>query len=275
MDEMTRLFPDRREQVSSKLGQCQRVLVRMLKVFDFLSKRHGFDYWLEGGTLLGAVRHRGMIPWDGDIDIGILRKDFDRFLDRAAPELPPDIFLQTPWTDPHYPPLSCAGRSALYKLRDRYSSYTDFTRQHPEAHYHRGLQLDLFVLDSFEPLPLAWLKNRVARLRAEFAVLKSRGSRPKGWELLYHGDYWSRGMVYPLVYLEFEGARLPCPRGYHAYLKHYFRDYMTPPPAEQRIPHEGAAEACLACDHPASLVWGSGSLQGAGTATPGVSEDGQ
>lgn len=62
--------------------------LEVLKVIDEICKRHNINYFATFGTLLGAVRHQGFIPWDDDIDIGMLRKDFVRFQHYAKTELP-------------------------------------------------------------------------------------------------------------------------------------------------------------------------------------------
>ena len=59
----------------SDLRRIQLRVLEILKIIDSICKKHDILYWLEGGALLGAVRHGGFIPWDDDIDIQILRKD--------------------------------------------------------------------------------------------------------------------------------------------------------------------------------------------------------
>jgi len=63
------LFPDCREQGETRLRQCQLVMLRMLKILDYLCTKYEIDYFLTNGTLLGAIRHKGFIPWDDDTDI--------------------------------------------------------------------------------------------------------------------------------------------------------------------------------------------------------------
>ncbi len=92
------LFPDEREKGETRLRQCQLVMLRMLKIFDYLCNKHEIQYFLVGGSLLGAVRHKGFIPWDDDFDLGMTRENYEKFLDMAVPELPKDIFFQTPET---------------------------------------------------------------------------------------------------------------------------------------------------------------------------------
>ncbi len=73
------LFPDERESGETRLRQCQLVMLRMLKIFDHLCTRHNIEYFLTGGSLLGAVRHQGFIPWDDDLDVGMTRNNYEKF----------------------------------------------------------------------------------------------------------------------------------------------------------------------------------------------------
>jgi len=118
MADFDTLFPDMRENEQTLTKQCQAVMLRMLKIIDYLCAKHNVQYFLIGGSLLGAIRHKGFIPWDDDLDIGMTRDNYDRFVELAVPDLPRDIFFQTHITDPSYP--GCDYVEA--RLRDKYSS---------------------------------------------------------------------------------------------------------------------------------------------------------
>ena len=72
----------------SDLRRMQHRMTEMLRVIDAICRRHGLRYWLCSGTLLGAVRHEGYIPWDDDLDIEMMRPDYDRLM-RSSPENSP------------------------------------------------------------------------------------------------------------------------------------------------------------------------------------------
>lgn len=80
---------------SQGLTKLQQTELDMFKVVRELCERHGLSYYALGGTLLGAVRHKGFIPWDDDIDIAMPRPDYEKFLSIAPQELPEQLKLQT------------------------------------------------------------------------------------------------------------------------------------------------------------------------------------
>ncbi len=71
----------------NELKSLQAIELDILKQIDSLCNEHGLKYFLVGGSLLGAARHKGFIPWDDDIDIGMLREDYDKFISIAEKEL--------------------------------------------------------------------------------------------------------------------------------------------------------------------------------------------
>lgn len=152
--------PDIRLKGSTTLRQAQLALTRMLRVFDLIARKNNMPYWIRAGTLLGAIRHNGFVPWDDKIDIAIPMMyyvDFFRILNR---DLPGDMFFQTSVTDAYYDDLpsnktALSGKIiALYrhvgglrpKVRDRSSCYK-FCFQ-SGCKRHDGLQLDIFVSDA-------------------------------------------------------------------------------------------------------------------------------
>lgn len=88
----TNLF-ERPSKNFSMLRKIQLSQLRMLRYLDHICREHQLTYWLDGGTLLGAVRHKGFIPWDDDIDIAMPRKDYLKFIEIAKSSLPKDLLF--------------------------------------------------------------------------------------------------------------------------------------------------------------------------------------
>lgn len=86
-----------------KMTKLQKIELEILKKIDEVCKKHNIKYWIDSGTLLGAVRHKGFIPWDDDIDIAMLREDYEKFLKVAQKDFGNEYFLQTKNTDKKYP----------------------------------------------------------------------------------------------------------------------------------------------------------------------------
>ncbi|MDO4614324.1 MAG: LicD family protein [Lachnospiraceae bacterium] len=84
---------------TNKLSTVQQQVLNILEVCVEIMERHHIHYFMQGGTMLGAVRHGGYIPWDDDVDLGLPRKDYDRFLAIVEKELPPEMKLRTYWDE--------------------------------------------------------------------------------------------------------------------------------------------------------------------------------
>ena len=81
------------------IRDVQMIQLEILLEFDRICRKNNIKYQLFAGTLLGAVRHKGFIPWDDDIDVCLLRDDYEKFLDVCLRDLDPGFFLQTYETD--------------------------------------------------------------------------------------------------------------------------------------------------------------------------------
>ena len=103
-----------------QLRACQLKQLSILEEIDRICQKHQIGYWLDGGTLLGAVRHGGFIPWDDDIDIAMRQADLDRFIAIAPSELREGLFLQTPQNEPQ-------SKEPIVKVRDLNSFYVEGT----------------------------------------------------------------------------------------------------------------------------------------------------
>lgn len=119
----------------NSLQKCQfEILKQTAEILD----KNNFNYCLIGGTLLGAVRHRGFIPWDDDIDIGMPRGDYEKFAKIANNILPKDLFFQNKDTDKNYP-------YNFAKIRKNKTKFIQKSLANIDMHH--GVFIDIFPID--------------------------------------------------------------------------------------------------------------------------------
>ena len=124
----------------SELRRAQLRMLEMLQFIDQVCRDHQIVYWLDSGTLLGAARHKGFIPWDDDVDICMPRADMKKFRKLMLENNPSHEFVvQCKASDPHY-------FGAWITLRDLKSEYLQQNPIHNIRKY-RGLQIDIFPLE--------------------------------------------------------------------------------------------------------------------------------
>lgn len=167
------------------LHQLHRVQLEMLLEFDRVCRQLGVAYQLGAGSLLGAVRHGGFIPWDDDIDVVMLRADYQRFLRQAPPLLDARFFVQTWRSDPGF-------TSFFAKLRRHDSVYHEAFRQ--KARHHHGIYIDIFPFDPVWPERRWWrgLLGVVQRLRRVLDRLQHLANHPSGGRLAPWRPAWQR-----------------------------------------------------------------------------------
>lgn len=140
-----KFYMDRRCEGDTVLRQCQLVELHLLHVLDEICKKFDLTYFLSGGTLLGAMRHDGFIPWDDDIDVAMPMRDFKRFLKVARSVLPEDVSLQAPGDEPR-------SGYKFAKLRDRYSFFFEPHARVPSAS-DSGIFIDIFPYEDSPRIP--------------------------------------------------------------------------------------------------------------------------
>lgn len=241
----------------------QQALCTLLREFDRVCRELEIPYVLFAGTLLGAVRHQGFIPWDDDLDVILLREDYDRFLREAESLLDTDTFYLQKEFSPHWPVF-------FSKLRlNQTACLEKFHPRDPEI--HQGIYMDIFPCDnarkSAPGIVLQFLASKVVIAKAldvrgydtdsrikkgfmavcrllpmePFLRLAKSGDRDSG---LVHSFFSaaSKGTknVFPRTLFEqrtegiFEGASYPIPAGFSEMLETIYGDYLRLPPPEQR-----------------------------------------
>lgn len=247
--------------------ELKRIQLEILDVVADFCDAHGIGYWIDSGTLLGAVRHKGYIPWDDDIDVGMLRPEYERFSELFNQEQGRYRFCCID-KDPDF----------LYpygKVLD-----TDTVLYEPDRKGNKlSINIDIFPYDYVPDGEEAermydrrdrcryWHsirtnKNRPAgrwyRRWAVYGLRFAMGLIPKNYFVKalsknaqthkevqpYVGNFtgWIRTLcktevLASFVELEFEGKRYKAPVGYDSWLRHFYGDYMQLPPEEKRCSH--------------------------------------
>ncbi len=254
------------------LHLLHELLFKCLLEFDRICKKHDIKYFLGGGTLLGAVRHQGMIPWDDDMDVMMLRDDYNKFLSVINDELDSSMFFQSCETDPEY-------HSVFTKIRLNGTKFvTRFSCRFPEM--HQGIFIDIFVHDhtsnnklgqklhvfktlfvrsmvfhKWEGTPMHFYGRlkMVCRLATKYIrktpmkklekyqdkVIQKYNKKNTKYlydgtgEHLRHGAFPAEWLE-DVEYLKFNGHDFPVPKNYKSYLKYSYGDYNRWIPASLR-----------------------------------------
>lgn len=123
----------------STLKEHQTVLFELLNEFDRVCKKHNIKYMLFAGSMLGAVRHQGFIPWDDDLDVALLREDYDKLMKVDKSEWNSDFYFQGEYSD-HWP---------LHFSKLRKNNTTCLEKYHPkDNNSHQGIYIDVFPIDN-------------------------------------------------------------------------------------------------------------------------------
>lgn len=144
------------ESQAIQVKYLQEDAMAICKEIDRICRKHKIGYFICGGTMLGLVRHGGFIPWDDDMDVGMLRADYDRFMEVAADELAPEYFLQTRESDPNIPYL-------FSKVRLKNSEY--ITKYNELRDFNKGICVDVFPFDRV-PLEYGTFDEHYKKARA-------------------------------------------------------------------------------------------------------------
>ena len=213
---------DNRFEVSSEfttsewknVREGQKMMTEMFREFDSICRSNNLKYWAMGGTLLGAVRHNGWIPWDGDIDVGMEEEDLNKFHEFASKQLSSKYFTVNSRFGPDLE-MHPGADFGIDKIRCKYGRYSDWD---PMTSLH-GLQLDMFCI--FSDSDGKWKKASY------------------GGEDVYLADN-AKEIIFPLKEQMFEGISIMVPRDPAQYFKLWLKE-SSPSllQLKDRKPHEG------------------------------------
>jgi lipopolysaccharide cholinephosphotransferase len=240
------------------LRKAQLRMLEILIEVDKICRKHNISYLLEAGTLLGAVRHSGFIPWDDDVDIGIMRKDYKRLCRILKKELPHHLVFQDATTEKYYP-------CSFAKVRDKYSILRD--NEHPKTK-EKGIYIDIFPFDKgdfrVKHIVDFFYNNIFMRMRHHiktnvflyllsfvlwypicfitflvklFSNLLLSDNYIFGYGAPYYYHNTKKKDLLPVKPVLFEGREFFAPAHPEVYLTAHYGDYMKIPEESKRMSH--------------------------------------
>lgn len=250
--------------------ECKQIELRILAKFAEYCDLHNLKYYLAYGTLLGAIRHKGFIPWDDDIDVCMPREDYEYLLNNFNTDLGPEEFYEL------IDPFSKKGVHTFIKIIDnrtwKIEQGIDYANKNP-----LGIDIDVFPLDGWVSEERVKIRYKVNRIIFLFFIIANLSTKNKSLfkrliinfiklfragfiRLLYyratrvqfeeselvgvqvsmyskHIDCYSRELFKDRMRIPFEGAQFWAPSGYDEYLSSNYGNYMSLPPEEKRVTH--------------------------------------
>lgn len=235
---------------SCEMKQLWAVELDLLCEFDRVCKKLGIQYFLASGTLLGAIRDHRFIPWDDDIDVVMLREEYDKLLEKAPGEFSEPYFFQNAYTDVDY-------RRGISQLRNSSTTYVLTREIEKRLPFNQGVCIDIYVLDGLAPdseieahfVEKQAIRKKIgdlakkpghdpAEVRELFREYEQISSRYRDAEyvdiVMFRRSterYYKlrREWFLSSVAVEFEGYSFMAPVGYKGYLAAYYgEDFMTP-----------------------------------------------
>lgn len=228
------------------LRKIQLANLKMMLIFDKLCKENNYQYWIDFGNLLGAVRHGGFIPWDDDVDLGMVRDDYENFIEKYKNGIPDDENLYLEYNN--------NGKNKCF-LKIKHKNLPNVALDiFPYDFYYKRLEEDEKLLATDEMrkarnkfiyrLLQPFYMNNPEGMRKRFFKIRDnvvlKGNKVKKEEMpsLFYGlDYphpyknyfFDYDKIFPLKKIKFENRDLACPNDDISILEQVFGDYMSIP----------------------------------------------
>ena len=253
--------------MKNKLDDLKKTELDILKKFIFVCDKLNINYYLYGGTLIGAVRHQGFIPWDDDIDVCMFREDYNKFIKEGQKYLDKKYFIQTYETDKGY-------LNNFAKIRNSNTTFIESSVKDIEMNH--GIYIDIFPIDKLYKYNV--LKEKlihyklykhyylekgrfIQKIFVRFAnLLYNRKTKIQLCKMLdniytkknnfvtkkvinYSGAWGIKRESHLIedfskaIDLKFEDIYVKAPIGYKRILTDTYGDYMKLPPEEKRVGH--------------------------------------
>ncbi len=245
------------------------ILLEVVRICD----KNNLTYFLVGGTLLGAIRHNGFIPWDDDLDIGMPRSDYEKLIDICKTQLDEKYVLHHLSTDNEY-------WLPFAKIRKNNTLFNEKNIQHLDC--HKGIFIDIFPLDNGnkQSSKLQSIQAKISKYLSDIIIIKKVGTQDTrlsiklklgkiifkvipikfinkinnkimsvnknddskffinlGSNYNYIKQTIPKEKYFPPTKVEFEGVYLNVPRDYDYVLKRIYKNYMELPPEDKRYTH--------------------------------------
>lgn len=257
---------------NKELKKIQSIELDILKSFDKICKKNKLKYVLTGGTLIGAIRHNGFIPWDDDIDIAMPRNDYNKFIKIQEKELNKEkYYFQSIETEEEYSNIGA-------KIRRKNSVYKETLSS--ISRENQGIWIDIFPIDNisdnkilafftftkmfyYKMLLSYKLKNNpttnsfskktllniiklnsnfysLKRLKKKYFKLITKTNKKETKNVINFGGVYllkekvPKEFINNIIAHQFENEKFNIPKNYNNYLTHIYGDYMQLPPKEKR-----------------------------------------
>lgn len=249
------------------LSELKKVQVEILDYLTEYCDKKGIHLWIDSGTLLGAIRHKGYIPWDDDIDTGVLREDYDKLIKNfnkdnigskyklVCIEEDKNFFLphaKIVDTETVLKEINCVLGvnidvfvydncpddvkiiNKLFDKRDKYRMLFNIKNKTvlPKKPLKRIIFYTAYAIFSLLPCDY-FIKKMVKNCK----TYQYKDTKLAGNFSAFSRSYFNKSTVKEFTKVEFEGKLYNAPKGYDEYLRCFYGDYMQLPPEEKRVTH--------------------------------------
>jgi len=248
--------------IIDRMDEVKAEMLRLLTVVDNICRENGLKYWIDGGTLIGAVRHKGFIPWDDDIDISLLKKDYAVLIDKLRYREYSDTIEEYLWFDEsnrydHCCNYLCSNKNIYGRMKGSFGIVPiklDIRPVNSIFNSSESLELN----SELREIANEWIFNKKVKGLSKISEKYQKMSKHDFFKF-YNDEYGfyndTDNYVFALPYYEFandghigremfdqviecqyEHISTFIPKNYDKYLRLLYGNYMEFPPVDSRVP---------------------------------------